>query len=95
MVHTVYTYEVYARECVCNFRGFSKKKPRLETPFVGRDCTLPNAHEARWFGLGNHITPHTVLRGKRCTWFKLISDTHRSPHIGSKLCYIRAPRGVG
>ena len=41
MVHTVYTYEVYAREYVCNFSGFSKRIPRLESPFVGRDCTLP------------------------------------------------------
>ena len=41
MVHTVYTYEVYAREYVCNFSGFSKIIPRLESPFVGRDCTLP------------------------------------------------------
>ena len=41
MVHTVYTYEVYARECVCNFSGFSKIIPRLESPFVGRYCTLP------------------------------------------------------
>ena len=56
MVHSVYTYEVYARECVCNFSGFSKKIPDLKSPFVGRDCTLPNAHKARWFGLG------TILR---------------------------------
>ena len=41
VVHTVYTYEVYAREYVCNFSGFSKRIPRLESPFVGRDCTLP------------------------------------------------------
>ena len=32
VVHTVYTYIVYARECVCNFSGFSKKIPRLESP---------------------------------------------------------------
>ena len=30
MVHTVYTYEVYAREYVCNFSGFSKRIPRPE-----------------------------------------------------------------
>ena len=39
MVHTVYTYEVYARECVCNFSGFSKRIPSLEHPRVV--CTLP------------------------------------------------------
>ena len=39
MVHTVYTNIVHARECVCNFSGFSKRIPRLEHPRVGLHIT--------------------------------------------------------
>ena len=41
VVHTVYTYEVYAREYVCNFSGFSKRIPSLEHPRVV--CTFQQA----------------------------------------------------
>ena len=32
VVHTVYTYTTYARECVCNYSGFSERIPRRESP---------------------------------------------------------------
>ena len=60
MVHTVYTYIVHARECVCNYSGFSKRIPRLESPEGG------TAHYQRSQGevyrVRIHITPHAVLR---------------------------------
>ena len=37
----MYTCIVYARECVRDYSGFSKRILRLESPFVGRYCTLP------------------------------------------------------
>ena len=39
MVHTGHTYTVHARECVCNYSGFSKRIPRLEHPRVGLRIT--------------------------------------------------------
>ena len=60
MVHTVYTYILYARECVYNYSGFSKRIPRLESPEGG------TAHYQRSQGMADrvrvHITPHTELR---------------------------------
>ena len=60
VVHTIYTYIVYARECVCNFSGFSKRIPRLESP-LGRDCTLP-ALTSQPYPVRVHITPFSVLK---------------------------------
>ena len=45
VVHTVYTYEVYAREYVCNFSGFSKRIPRLEITLRGAGLHITSAHE--------------------------------------------------
>ena len=60
VVHTVHTYIVYARECVRNYSGFSKRIPRLESPEGG------TAHYQRSQGevyrVRVHITPHAVLR---------------------------------
>ena len=44
MVHTVYTYIAYARECVHNFSGFSKKIPRLEIT-LRAGLHITSAHE--------------------------------------------------
>ena len=55
---------------------------------------ITNAHKAGWTGLGS-ILRRTRCKGKGVHLVKVIFDTHRSPHIGSKLCYVRAPRGVG
>ena len=60
MVHTVHTYIVYARECVCNYSGFSKRIPRLESP-LGRDCALPTL-TSQPYRVTVHITLFTVLR---------------------------------
>ena len=38
-MHTVYTYILYARECVRIYSGFSKRIPRLERPRVV--CIFP------------------------------------------------------
>jgi len=43
VVHTVYTYEVYAREYVCNFSGFSKRIPRLEITLRGAGLHITSA----------------------------------------------------
>ena len=55
---------------------------------------ITNAHKARWTGLGS-ILRRTRCRGRWLHLTKIIFDTHRSPHIGSKLCCVRATRGVG
>ena len=82
MVHT------RGRQCVCNYSGFSKRIPRPEHPRVG--YTFP-------IKLRKVIPQGKSLHGPRIAvlFIKLIFDTHRSPHIGSKLCFVRAPRGVG
>ena len=48
MVHTVYTYMVYARECVCNFSGFSKRIPKLEST-LGRDDVVRHNLRASFY----------------------------------------------
>ena len=60
MVHTIYTYILYAREYVRNYSGFLKRIPRLESP------EGETAHYQRSQGevdrVRVHITPLTVLR---------------------------------
>ena len=60
MDYTVYTYILYARECVRNYSGFSKRIPRLESP-LGWDCTLP-AFTDQVYRVRAHITLYTELR---------------------------------
>ena len=41
----MHRYIVYARECVCNYSGFSKRIPRLEHPRVGYICDQTETQE--------------------------------------------------
>ena len=65
MVHSVYTYEVYARECVRNYSGFSKRIPSLGSP--SDHLRVESAHttsvrRARVDRVRVHITLYTELR---------------------------------
>ena len=56
--------------------------------------TLPAFTRQGGPGKGPYYAAHGT-EGKEVHSANVIFDTHRSPHIGSKLCYVRATRGVG
>ena len=61
MMHTVYTYILYARECVRIYSGFSKRIPSLGSP-EGGICAYNQRSQGEVDRVRVHITPHTELR---------------------------------
>ena len=96
-MYTVYTYILYVRECVRIYSGISKRIPSLGSPsdyLRVESAHTTSVRRARVDRVRVRITPPRIVwRWLHLT--KFIFGTYRSPHIGSKLRYVRATRGVG
>ncbi len=95
-VHSIHVHIV--REGVCthlqrNLKKDSQSRITLGSP-EGGIC----AHYPRSRGLARPVSGPITLFSVLAVMIALDRvhiDTHRSPHIGSKLRYVRATRGVG
>ena len=60
-MHTIYTYILYARECVRIYSGISKRIASLDHPRV-ESAHITLAHKLEVDRVRVHITPFLVLR---------------------------------